>query len=406
MIGVEGSGVCTSPCLPDLVAALSCHFRQPRLGFVMGHPIRTSLAALVILTSLVVAVEPHQVSSDFFTTLPTQGNHVQVTQFEQPILKRVPLWAGFMDSVWTLWDAKLLDPSTILIVDRRASRLLVVDGENEDVRAIGRRGEGPGEFKAPAAVGVGSESFYVWDMTAMRFSAFERSGLFMNSLPLVIPSRGALSSICITDWGDVALKPWMVKTGNKYFGQILYFTADLDSFWTVDLLCSRLLGKGAEPTDPACCDVSLAAGLQETMLVAFHNDYTIRRYSRSGEILWDSGRLDPLFKPAWVEMIGEHSYRFHMYNMITCLIDIDNEGILAGSWILVGDPPEARTVSHLDVIVPGKGLVGRVPIPEETVVKDIVVDEDQVLLLTAMSAVDELPRLTLYSASLKALFRK
>jgi 6-bladed beta-propeller len=65
-------------------------------------------------------------------------------------------------------------------------RVLVFDSTGAFVHAIGRGGQGPGEFTAPrSAAAVGSDALYVLDMIPGRLSRFRRSdGAFVSDVPL------------------------------------------------------------------------------------------------------------------------------------------------------------------------------------------------------------------------------
>lgn len=276
----------------------------------------------------------------------------QIPASPQNILKELPFWTGFVDSLWIPVDARFLDASTVVIADMRDSRIVIVDGIQSEMRAVGRRGHGPGEFQTPVGLGVGRNGFYVWDMTAFRFSGFDLTGVFTGSFPVMIPSRGFFTSICVTGWGDVAFVPQMTRTGDKFFGQILFFPSSIDSFWTVDIPCSKLREEKDDPSEPAVCNMTVAWGNEETMLVGFHNDYTIRRYSKAGDILWKSEPLDQQFKASKIEPSGEYGYSILMPNRLTGIWEIEGYGMLVGVGIIEGYQYTGEYFTYVDVIAP------------------------------------------------------
>ena len=331
---------------------------------------------------------------------------VPVSSDMQDVLQEVPFWKGFIDSLWTPFDAKFLGASTVVIADLRDSRLVIVDGLRGEMRAIGRRGDGPGEFQAPIVLGVGTKSFYVWDMTAFRLSSFDFSGVFQNSHRVMIPSRGNLSSICETGWHDVALSPQITTSKDKYFGQILLFSSSLDTLWTVDIPCSKLRGDKDDPTEPAVCNMTVAYGNEETMLVGFHNDYTIRRYSQAGDIIWESGSLDPQFKPSKVETSeGGSSYRTFIPNRLTGIWEIEGYGILVGAKIIEGYEYTGEYLTYVDVITLDRGIIQRIQIPDGLEVRDVWIGDGEVQLLTMLfDNIDPL-HFAIYSVPLDSIFR-
>lgn len=63
-------------------------------------------------------------------------------------------------------------------------RVLELDADGRFVRTIGAEGDGPGEFRAPIAIGVGSDTLlHVFDAATSRLSTFStREGAFLSSV--------------------------------------------------------------------------------------------------------------------------------------------------------------------------------------------------------------------------------
>lgn len=355
-------------------------------------------AEFPMLLLVLILMCPMQIEAQSQEGIPVSSNM-------QDILQEVPFWKGFIDSLWTPWDAKFLGASTVVIADIRDSRLVIVDGLRGEMRAVGRRGDGPGEFQAPIVLGVGKQSFYVWDMTAFRLSSFDFSGIFQNSHRVMIPSRGYLSSICETGWHDVALSPQITTSRDKYFGQILFFPSSLDTLWTVDVACSKLRGDKDDPTEPAVCNMTVACGNEGTMLVGFHNDYTIRRYSQAGDIIWESGLLDPQFKPSKVETSEDgFIYSTYMPNRLTGIWEIEGYGILAGVKIIEDYQYTGESFTYVDVITLDRGIVQRIQIPDGLEVRDVWTSDGEVRLLTMLFDNINPLNFAIYSAPLDSIF--
>ncbi len=74
---------------------------------------------------------------------------------------------------------------TVYVLDDRISEVRTYDAQGQYIRSIGRSGEGPGEFRAPAALGIdASERLLVLDR-ARRITAFEAdSGTYDTTMVL------------------------------------------------------------------------------------------------------------------------------------------------------------------------------------------------------------------------------
>lgn len=71
--------------------------------------------------------------------------------------------------------------SLIYVVDAGSSRVLVFDFEGRFLRAIGRKGQGPGEFVRPTGAGlVEGGGLAVADFGANRIEIFDRAGTFVR----------------------------------------------------------------------------------------------------------------------------------------------------------------------------------------------------------------------------------
>ena len=73
--------------------------------------------------------------------------------------------------------------SLIYVVDAGSCRVLVFDFEGKFLRAVGRKGQGPGEFATPTGIGLtGDGGFAVADRDNNRIQLFGPDGLFARSV--------------------------------------------------------------------------------------------------------------------------------------------------------------------------------------------------------------------------------
>ena len=79
--------------------------------------------------------------------------------------------------------ALLADERTACVIDSYEVQVRCVEGEGAVVGVFGRKGEGPGEFGAPASLARGEEGTVgVMDLELGRFTVFEPSGVYVSDV--------------------------------------------------------------------------------------------------------------------------------------------------------------------------------------------------------------------------------
>ena len=71
----------------------------------------------------------------------------------------------------------------IYVLDRQVHRVRVYDRSGIHVRDLGREGDGPGEFRSPAALAVG-QRIYVRDSQVGRITLFDKMGELVDTWPI------------------------------------------------------------------------------------------------------------------------------------------------------------------------------------------------------------------------------
>lgn len=122
-------------------------------------------------------------------------------------------------------------PSTVAVDERewtyisddQGPQILVLDSAGSVVRTVGRRGEGPGEFRQ-AAIGVGDGHLYVHDIQLSRVSKFDTSGklAWTRKAPCCLPM-----AVRIDRQGRAYLRKSALNWGNRDVG---------DAFLVIDSL--------------------------------------------------------------------------------------------------------------------------------------------------------------------------
>ena len=92
---------------------------------------------------------------------------------------------------WTIFEIEDLDrlgDGRLVVVNRSSRELLMFSRDGEFLRAIGRRGEGPGEFVDPVELGViDGDSIVVWDWGSGRLVLFGPDGSHGRTVRLQPP---------------------------------------------------------------------------------------------------------------------------------------------------------------------------------------------------------------------------
>ncbi len=84
----------------------------------------------------------------------------------------------------------------IYVLDRQVHRIRVYDRNGIHVRDLGREGDGPGEFRSPAALAVG-QRIYVRDSQVGRITLFDTTGELVDTWP-IMPHFSSMPMVATT----------------------------------------------------------------------------------------------------------------------------------------------------------------------------------------------------------------
>ncbi len=87
--------------------------------------------------------------------------------------------------LYRVFDALRLSDGRIAVVNQGSSEIRFYDTEGRYTGAVGREGEGPGEFRGVRAAWEHGDSLLAWDDELQRFSVFNLDGDFERSFRLV-----------------------------------------------------------------------------------------------------------------------------------------------------------------------------------------------------------------------------
>jgi hypothetical protein len=105
-------------------------------------------------------------------------------------------------NLFQITGAAFLSDSSLVVAEASRASLLVLDSDGEPGTRIGRRGDGPGEFRLIASVGVtAGDTIYAYDSRLRRLSYFRRDGALVRSHSL--PMLGGYRPLSVLDGGRV-----------------------------------------------------------------------------------------------------------------------------------------------------------------------------------------------------------
>lgn len=154
----------------------------------------SSAAAAVLLGSIAAVAHGQEIREINVKRTPTNTRLVEVLS--------VGSLDGPNDSFDRIMDGALDSRGRLFVADDLSRSVKVFDSDGRFVQAVGRLGDGPGEFRSPWGVAVDQhDSLYVWDSVLGRISVFSPSLAFARSIrvspawivtSLLVPLSGRL----------------------------------------------------------------------------------------------------------------------------------------------------------------------------------------------------------------------
>lgn len=143
----------------------------------MNWPVALSVLLLVAQSAQPTFLASQQVRSKPITEARSSGQVLRLTE-------RVRLGSmdGAHDAFGRIMDVALSRSGRILVADDQNHRVVVFGPDGRYVGAVGRRGQGPGEFQSPWQVAADpQDSIFVWDVSLARISVFDPGLKFVRS---------------------------------------------------------------------------------------------------------------------------------------------------------------------------------------------------------------------------------
>lgn len=186
----------------------------------------------------------------------------------------------------------------MLILDMGFSHVTIYDPDSMIVHTIGRKGEGPGEFNQPTAIGVDAEDrFYVASIGG-RIAVFGRDGVLVEEFRQHLPWSFVTGVTPIADGLYMtALDSKTKKIVHRYDSRHRYLSSFSDSWSAVEKL--------PEDMERWCNGGQIDIGRDGFVYYTQYTPYEIRKFSPGGELLLTIHRAND-FKPPVVERSGDN----------------------------------------------------------------------------------------------------
>ena len=193
--------------------------------------------------------------------------------------------------------AARLDDGRIVVVNVGSGELRLYDPNGSYLGSFGRDGEGPGEFRLPAAVLPFADSLLVWDTRLRRMSVFTTAGRFIRSFR--IEFTGSLDPPALAGRfanGTLLLRPRFLRPTpemgdglHRGLSPNIVYSMEGDSVGAFTWLGSEVIvrseGRGISLTTLSLNRLTYTAVTDTSVLVGNNEAYVIDEYSRDGRLL-------------------------------------------------------------------------------------------------------------------------
>jgi hypothetical protein len=176
---------------------------------------------------------------------------------------------------------KVDDKGTIYVVDMKASQIKVFDKTGQFVRAIGKKGDGPGEFSIPFGINITPNSeILVEDMANRRLSYFSLDGEFIKNEVL----ENSLSTIeVVMDSKGSFMARELTMEGNQLFFEIRKYDKELNPMFVLEKMEFQNPMQGN--FNPFGVLAVYIFGQNDEIFFGDGKDYEIKVYTPKGKLI-------------------------------------------------------------------------------------------------------------------------
>jgi len=327
-----------------------------------------------------------------------------LSQSTHRLLTEVPFQASFTDSIHMIFSPRFITESIIGFCDIRDHRVMIVNGATGSVRTIGRRGSGPGEFNTLGGLAVWpGQGMVVYDSMLFRLSLFNDEGVFQSIYKAILAAGMDSPHMYAIDRATLAIAPRHMSSNSPITDHIILLGADFDTVHQIHAPEPVLSALIDNPIGVDLSNVSIGAGVGGTILAAFHSDYRIRRYSKSGDLLWDSGSLDDTFRAPSIQLPEREGAAVTdiVFNGIEAIQELEGFGFISALWVYEGSGRGYLPPWFIDLRDQESGLITRIPVPDNLRVGDFYRDGDNLYVLMYHLGQIELPIIRIFRIDLK-----
>lgn len=217
------------------------------------------------------------------------GGHWQVAQ--QPTVQLGVAQGAPEFEFQAILGLMRLANGNIVVGNRGTRELRFFSPTGEFLRAVGRDGEGPGEFRAFHGVfPFRGDSLVVWDYRLFRWSVFDSAGSFARFIRPERPGMNPRSLSPLDDGSLIIADSYFESVDQRTVDQIRFFRFDRDGV-LLDSLGTYRSSESFRPSNGDNIAMSrifgaslVRAGAPEGYLVGFGADYEVLEYSSEGHL--------------------------------------------------------------------------------------------------------------------------
>ncbi|MGH7575430.1 MAG: hypothetical protein ACREM1_09955 [Longimicrobiales bacterium] len=191
----------------------------------------------------------------------------------------------------TILGLTRLANGNIVVGNRGTRELRFFSPEGQFIRAVGRDGEGPGEFRTFNGVyPYRADSLIIWDYRLFRWSVFDSAGAFARILRPARPGMNPRSLSPLADGSLIIADNYLEDAGEQTVDYIRFFRFSPEG----ELLDSLGIFRSSERFRPANGDsiamsrifgsTLLRAGAPEGFLLGFSAEYEVVDHAADGQV--------------------------------------------------------------------------------------------------------------------------
>jgi hypothetical protein len=182
-----------------------------------------------------------------------------------------------------------------LTLDRKGYRILIFDKRGNLIKALGRRGDGPGEFKYPMALAIDNKNLIlVLDFSLRRISKFSEDEGFLDSF-ILSGGHDPIGSIRVNSTSSIYLSGFKRESyRNLEYGTWIHKYSSGGKYELSFFPSNKLNRNWVSRIGPFC---SFDIDEDDIIYAIQHCAYEISKYQSDGTLIDTFGKRPVYFKP-------------------------------------------------------------------------------------------------------------